>query len=331
MDIVHADNEKTEIGFIEDYIKLDAEIALEADIDNNRFDLTMDESAWESAPIECGHYVYIPYTEWGGPVEKIKHSTKTGQIILSGPTWRGMLTRKIVEPPSGAAYLVISNVEANAALAIMVGDKLGDFFVISSENMETVVSGSFRYSVLLDAIGNAFSPSGLALACAFDNIQRKAVIQARAIKDYSSLVDLSQDYGIYLTSQEGGLEAYNHVIALGRGELTEREVLHVYRLNNGTITTTNPGNRGEKDLCTTYDYPNAESMDELLKGATKKLRECVPLRSVEMDTSEAGLVLELGDKVSARDRLTGLVTVATVKQKTLVITATGERIQTKVG
>lgn len=331
MDLIHANGEKTEIGFVDDFVKFDAEISAEATVEKNRFDLTMDESVWAREPIECGHYLYVPGTEWGGPVEKIKHSTKTGQIVLSGPTWRGMLARKIVEPPSGASYLVLNHVEANAALLNLIGDKFGDFFEIDSATTGITISGEFRYAVLLAAIEAAFGASALAIACAYDNVARKARIGARQIEDYSSLVDLSQDYGIYLTSQEGGLESYNHAIALGRGELTDREVIHVYRLDNGTITTTDPGNRGERDLCTIYDYPNAESSEELLKGAKKLLRESVPARSVEMDTSETGLSLELGDKVSARDRLTGLVTVATVKGKTLVVTATEDKIQTKVG
>lgn len=331
MDLIHATDEKIEVGEVKDFVKYDAEISLDPTVKKNSFALTMDESVWESSPIREGHFVYIPNSEWGGPIEHVKHSTKTAQITLSGPTWRGMLARKIVEPPTGSAYLTLSAVEANAALQILFGDKFGDFFAISSVETEIAVSGSYRYTQLLTAIGDTFTPAGLALVCGYDNITRNATVAARKIADYSSLVELSQDYGIYLTSNSGGLETYNHVIALGRGELTERQVIHVYRLDDGTITTNNPGNRGRKDLCTTYDYSNAESEEELVKGATKFLSENAPLRSVDMDTAEITLSLELGDKISARDRLTGLVTTATVKNKTLVISDSGEKIETKVG
>jgi hypothetical protein len=331
MDLIHANAEKTEIGFIDDFIKFDAEITRTADIKDNQFVLTLDENVWGDSPILKGHFVYIPFTEWGGPVEHIKHSTKSAQITLTGPTWRGMLTRKIIEPPAGEAYRTISNMEASAALRLVIGDMFGDYFRISDMNTEIAVSGSWRYTNLLSGIMDMFARSGLALSCAYDNTICKAILQARKITDYSRYVDLSQDYGIHLTSQQGGLEAFNHIIALGRGELTDREVIHLYRLDDGTITQTPPGNRGEKDLCTTYDYSSAESTEELIKGAAKRLEECVPVGSVEMDTSATDKPLELGDRVSARDRLTGFVTTATVQRKILVKTANGETIETKVG
>lgn len=331
MDLIHADDERTEIGAVTDFIKYDAEISLEPTVDKNSFALTMDESVWSASPIREGHFIYIPFTEWGGPVERVKHSTKTAQITLSGPTWRGMLARKIVEPPPGEAYLLLRQVEANAALRQLLGDKFSDFFVFSDEDTEIAVSGDYRYTQLLTGIYDTFSPSGLSLVCAYDNQIKRATVRARKIDDYSSRVDLSQDYGIYLTSTQGGLEAYNHVIALGKGELTERQVVHLYRLDDGSITTQSPGSRGEKDLCTVYDYSSAESLDELIKGGKKRLEEFAPARSVEMDTAEITLSLELGDKVSARDRLTGLVTTATVKNKVLVSSDSGENIETKVG
>lgn len=331
MDLIHANDEKTEIGVITDFIKYDAEISLEPTVEKNSFALTMDESVWNNSPIRTGHFVYIPFTEWGGPVEKIKHSTKTAQITLSGPTWRGMLARKIIEPPPGEAYLTLRQIEANRAIQQLVGDKFGDFFVFSNENTKTAVSGEYRYTQLLTGIYDTFSSSGLSIVCAYDNERKKATIRARKISDYSSRVDLSQDYGIYLTSTQGGLETYNHIIALGKGELTERQVVHLYRLDDGTITTQSPGSRGEKDLCTVYDYSSVESLDELIKGGKKRLEELAPARSVEMDTAEITLSLELGDKVSARDRLTGLVTSAIVKNKVLVSSASGENIETKVG
>lgn len=331
MDLIYADENKEEIGFISDFVKLDAEIDLDADIGKNRFDLTMDESVWEKSPIRIGHYLYVPQTEWGGPVELIKHITKSGQIILSGPTWRGMVTRKVIEPPAGQTHMDISGMEANVMLQHLISDQFGDLISISEENSDRQVSGRYRYTVLLEGIETALQAAGMALSCAYDNIARRVIMSARIINDHSSLVDLSQDYGIYLTSREGGIEAYNHVIALGRGEMLEREILHLYRLDNGEITTESPGHLGARDIVRVYDYSNAESSEELFRGAKKLLEESAPLRTVEMDTAETDLTLSLGDKVSARDRLTGLVTVATVRNQTLVITATGEKIETKVG
>lgn len=82
---------------------------------------------------------------------------------------------------------------------------------------------------------------------------------------------------------------------------------------------------------TTFDYPNAESRDELVKSAKKQLEALAPMRSIEMDTSEMGVPLELGDLVSGRDRVTGLVTTKAISNVILTITASGEKLETKVG
>ena len=44
-----------------------------------------------------------------------------------------------------------------------------------------------------------------------------------------------------------------------------------------------------------------------------------------------GVSLELGDLVSGRDRVTGLVTTKAISNVILTITASGEKLETKVG
>ena len=323
MDIIHADAERHEIGFIQDFTKFDAEISQTPTLDRNQFVLTMDEDDYLESGITDGAFVYIPFSEFGGQVDEIKHASKQGQVTISGATWRGLLCRKIVEPTTGAAYLTINKTEPNKALQTLIGDRFGDFFDVGGEEIKgAVVSGEFRFQTLLDAIVSSFSDAHLEISCIYDNIQKKVRVFPRKVSDYSSLVDLSQDYGV---------STYNHIIALGRGELTEREVVHLYRLENGTITETSPGNLGLADRVTTFDYPNAESRDELVKSAKKQLEALAPMRSIEMDTSEMGVPLELGDLVSGRDRVTGLVTTKAISNVILTITASGEKLETKVG
>ena len=332
MDIIHADADRNEIGFIRDFKKFDAEISQTPKLDRNQFVLTMDEDDYLESGITDEDFVYIPFSEFGGQVDEIKHASKQGQVTISGATWRGLLCRKIVEPPTGAPYLTISKTEPNKALKMLIGDRFGDFFDVGGEEIkDAVVSGEFRFQTLLDAIVSSFSDARLEISCIYDNIQKKVRVFPRMVSDYSSLVDLSQDYGVHMTTKLGGVSTYNHIIALGRGELTEREVVHLYRLENGTITETSPGNLGLADRVTTFDYPNAESRDELIKSAKKQLEALAPMRSIEMDTSEMGVSLELGDLVSGRDRVTGLVTTKAISNVILTIAASGEKLETKVG
>ena len=236
MDIIHADADRHEIGFIRDFKKFDAEISQTPKLDRNQFVLTMDEDDYLESGITDEDFVYIPFSEFGGQVDEIKHASKQGQVTISGATWRGLLCRKIVEPPTGAPYLTISKTEPNKALKMLIGDRFGDFFDVGGEEIkDAVVSGEFRFQTLLDAIVSSFSDARLEISCIYDNIQKKVRVFPRMVSDYSSLVDLSQDYGVHMTTKLGGVSTYNHIIALGRGELTEREVVHLYRLENGTI------------------------------------------------------------------------------------------------
>lgn len=157
-------------------------------------------------------------------------------------------------------------------------------------------------------------------------------LSARAIVDNSATVDLSQDYGLPLKSFAGRIDDYNHVIALGAGELLDRDILHVYRLSDGTITTTAQDWAGTAlDVVTTYDYTNPETDDALLTGATELLNGYAPLNGVEIDPDDYGVTLLMGDIVGARDRLTGLSGTARVVGKILTINKDGTKIQTKVG
>ena len=331
MDLIHADENLVEIGYVREIDQFDAEVTQEtdADIHRNSFSLTISDKVWEADPIEKGHYIYSPGTEFGGLVESIVHSTKRQQITVSGVTWRGMLFRKVIEPPTGEAYRIVSG-EANAAIEGLLDDALGTLFTVSISDSGITVSRQFRYTNLLLGIEQMLGEAGGALEIEFNQATKKVNLSVRAVVDYSASIDLSQDYGVDMVTTMGGYDRYNHVIALGAGELTAREVIHVYRLANGTLTTTAPSWAGTKDdLVVTYEYSNATS-DELESGAKKRLKELSPLNQIEMDPSVDGLDLKLGDIVGVRDRLTGMSASAAVVGKIATISAGQIRIETRV-
>ena len=331
MDLIHADENLVEIGYVREIDQFDAEVTQEtdADIHRNSFSLTISDKVWEADPIEKGHYIYAPGTEFGGKVELVKHSTARQQVTVSGVTWRGMLFRKIIEPPSGSDYKTITAMEANAAIHELLDDSLGTLFVVSAADSGATVTRNFRYTNLLLGIEMMLAPTA-ALEIEFDQATKKVNLSTRTVVDYSSSIDLSQDYGVDMVTTMGGYDRYNHVIALGAGELSAREVLHVYRLADGTLTTTAPAWAGTKDdLVVTYEYSNATS-DELESGAKKRLKELSPLNQIEMDPSVDGLDLKLGDIVGVRDRLTGMSASAAVVGKIATISAGQIRIETRV-
>lgn len=335
MDLIHAGSALAEIAFIRDLIKFDAQISqsLTATITDNSWELVIGDDAWDEDPINIGDYVYVPATEYGGPVEYVKHDTSQKQVSMGGVTWRGMLARKIIVPAPGASYVTISAAEANTALATLVGTELGSVISVSAAASGiTISSKTFRYTNLLIGSEDMLADEGAALEIVFSQALKKAVLSARAIVDYSATIDLSQDYGINLISQDGRIDAYNHVIALGAGELLDRDVVHVYRNTDGTYTEIAPvwaGTIADKQIV--YDYSNPETLADLKIRAEKKLSEYAVVKSMDIDPSEAGLDLPIGDIVGARDRITGMVTTATVIGKILTMDDSGTRIDTNVG
>lgn len=332
MELIHADVARRELGFVRDMAGFDAEISLLPDAKEagNSWRLMMGVDTWERRPIEPGGYIYINDAEWGGPVEKISHNTAGGIITLSGLCWRGMMARKVITPPPGKAYLAFEGATITRMLRQVVLPQLGELFTV--ENSGLIISASYRYEEMLRGLQRALDSVGCVLDCRYDSAAQLVRLSARPVVDYADTLDLSQDYGIDLVSSNGSLTGYNHIIALGRGELTERTVIDLYRLDDGTITAARPAWAGTlKDRVSTYDYSSAESTEELVKGATQRLQEQGHVTSLELDASGLDIPAQLGDIVGARDRVTGMTGKAPITGMILKMDSAGIKIEKRVG
>lgn len=325
MELIHADHNRTEIQSIQVFAVWDLVSGLAHEYAANNWQLNVNEEVWNALPTLKGHFLYEPETEWGGRVEGVN---KVGtEIQLSGPTWRGLLSRKIISPPSGQAYRTITAQDANTAIATLIGTSLGDLVKVKSELAGVNVSGQFRYANLLGGIHSMLNQYGLRLAVEY--IDRTVWLSAVPIQDLSSENELSQDYSVDISAEDNESEAYNHVIALGPGELAARQVIHLYRDDAGTISTT-PLPEGIEDKQIVLDCPNAESTEELIKSATEKLIECTPIKKIELEITE-NLALNLGDLVGGKDYVTGLAIVQPVTQIIRRVDSTGDKVEYKVG
>ena len=324
MELIHANASLVELRQIVTFEQWDAVLNLYDE--GNDFQLDLPESEWNAIPVEVGHYIYEPDTEFGGRVLGIKHVESVIQI--KGRTWRGLLIDKVVKPPGGSAYKTITSVEANAAILDLVGTSMGSLFAVSAVDSGITVSGSFRYQTLLWSLTRLLGDSDARLKVTFDgtNVELSAV----AISDLSANEELSQDLSSRLTASLDNSKAYNHVIALGSGELELRTVVDLYRAEDGTISTT-PNYPWVEDRQIVLDYPNAESTDELTAKATELLSaDYLPIESVELDVPE-DLSLNLGDIVGGRDYVTGLAISKQVTQIIRRVNSDGETVQYKVG
>ena len=327
MELIHANSSLVEQRIIDRFIQWDVRPSLANDPKKNDFQLDLDESDWLANPINRLDFVYEPGTEYGGRVYKIAH-TMNGKIQVYGRTWRGMLIDTIVKPPGGSAYKTITSVEANAAIADLIGSALSPVFEASTADSGIIVSGAFRYQTLLFCIQSMLAGSDARLKIELD--EDAVVLSAAEIADLSGESEFSQDITAPLQTALDDSMAYNHIIALGSGELTARTVVELYRQSDGTINTT-PLAAGVADRQIVLDYPNAESTDELTAKATKLLETTYwPIESVEADVPE-DQSLSLGDMVGGRDYITGLSVKAQIVEIIRTVNAKGEKVKYKVG
>ena len=277
--------------------------------EENSFLVTCPRAEWESVANDSR--VYIPGTEYGGLFKRLESDTKNNSVAVGGLTWRGMLQRKIISPPSGQDYATDSG-ELNAILGTRVSAAFPGLFVGSSESTGIVVTYQYnRYTTLYDGLKALLKSVGYKMQIEYDQIQRKVVVSAVPIVDYSSEIeyssDMSADYS--MTIDRTGI---NHLVCLGSGELKNRTVVHLYVDGNGVISQTQTF-YGENEIAEVYDYAGA-SRDDLIQSGIDQLKNEINLNEFSINL-ESEREVAVGDIVGARDYITGYTVTAPITTK----------------
>ena len=328
---IHANSSLEELRDITAIYEADMQVDIKsgANLIDNTWSMTVSEKVWSENPILEGHYVYAPGTEWGGPVTLVKHETASKRVTIQGPTWRGLLYQRRIYPPAGEGYKVYTNVDANDLIGSVIGQSYGPIFIFSGVSAGVNVSAQFRYQSYAVGLQTVLADAGLRLDIVFDNTVPAAKLSAKPINQLEE-VEISQDYGINFTSEIGNVEFANHCLALGSGELAEREVLEVYRVGNNYYTS-QPASIPTSAIRTVLlDYGSAESSDELLKSAIDRLEQTATKQSITISELPLGIDTNLGDQLYVRDRLTGLEALSEVTEKILTIKSGTTKIDTNI-
>lgn len=254
-----------------------------------------------------GNLVYIPDTEYGGIIGKVLTSTTLDYVELKGYTWRGRLAYKAIEPPSGKDYKVVSG-ELNKVLKVLIEPEFDGLYVVSSEDTGISVSNyQFdRYCTLLEGVTKMLNSVGYRL-----DIQHKrekgipgyVLIRAVPIVDYSDQIELSKDCGLNYT-MEDIRDGVNHLIIIGKGELQDRNVFHLYAWPDGSIKKTQYYT-GLDEIVQVYENTSTET-DQLEDQSLDKLTELMSKKKFSMDVEKLGIDVGIGDIVGGRDYLTGM-------------------------
>lgn len=277
--------------------------------EENSFLVTIPRPEWESVANDSR--IYIPGTEYGGLYKRLESDTKNNSVAVGGLTWRGMLQKKIISPPSGQDYATDSG-ELNAILGARVSAAFPGLFVGSSESTGITVSFQYqRYVTMYDGLKAMLKSVGYKMQIEYDQVLRKVVVSAVPIVDYSSEIeyssDMSADYS--MTIDRTGI---NHLVCLGSGELRNRIVEHLYVDGNGVISQTQTF-FGENEIAEVYDYAGA-SRDDLIQSGVDQLKGELNLNEFRIEL-ESEREVAVGDIVGSRDYITGYTVTAPITTK----------------
>lgn len=248
MDLIYADDTGKDIGIIDAYT-----LDLSYGDDENNFELKIDRT---SHCCKEGYMIYVDGEEYGGIVDKIKVSTKTDEITYSGPTWQGVLERKVLSPDAGQDYLIVDG-EANNVLQELINRlDLADLFTADTIDSGIQIHYQFeRYVTGYSGIRDMLKDAGAKLKLLWSN--KRVVVHAERIHDYSQDEEFDTSQVDFEVSRN--YSPVNHIIALGQGDLADRAVIHIFADENGGIQPYATSDTPLRDS----DYITDESMKVL--------------------------------------------------------------------
>lgn len=275
--------------------------------------------------VALGDYVYIEGTEYGGRIDQQKINTGKGVVTSTGRTWRGILDSKIIEPDEGEDYYEITG-DLNYIIGqILTKVDLDGLFEEILDETTTITYKFGRYVTAYYGIIKMLAENGYKLSLTWGH--GKVIVGAIPIVDYSNEQELTSD--LFDFTIQKNTAPVNHMIGLGSGDLSQRLVVHKYVQADGSIGDTQYY-FGTDEITKIYDYPNAESLEELEVNTVDELKKYSVSDSFEVDTNN-DLDADIGDKFTAHDVTTGLSVTQYVTDKIVNIENDVVKVSYEIG
>ena len=320
MDLIYMNQKKEDLGALKDY-----SLDLAFGSDENNFECKMPTGNHCCA---ASFFLYMEGTEYGGIIDGVKVDTKNTEVTYLGRTWHGIMESKILTPDAGEDYLIISG-EGNAVLSALIARMgLGDLFRASEEDSRINIQNykMNRYIAGYSGIRKMLKASGAKLHIAFT--EGMVELSAVPLVDYTQDEQFDTDQMDFVIQKN--FHPVNHVICLGKGELAEREVIHVYADAAGNICEEQVF-FGLDEMVAVYDNSNAESSEELKQGGIDIIKESWNSNTVSFDFDADASVYDIGDIVGAREIVTGTEVATDITKKIVNIKRETITIQYEVG
>lgn len=298
--VILANENLRELGAIKD-----ANVTVDLNGDRT-FSVQIARSNWRPE-LTFSSLIYIMGTEYGGIIGEALTDTTLDYVELKGLSWRGRLAKKIIQPPTGSDYKVVSG-ELHTVMKELIEPEFDGLFVVSQEDTGISVNNyQFdRYCTLYDGLVKMLKSKWYRLQLSFRREQGEPgylYIEAVPIVDYSNRIELSRDCQLNYTMDDKR-DGVNHLIVAGKGELQDRNVLHLYVQEDGSIGT-QQYYTGLREIAEVYENTSTET-DELQSKAEERIRELMNKKTFKMDVAALGIDVNIGDIVGGRDYLTGM-------------------------
>lgn len=317
MDLIYTNADRVDQGVLSAYA-----FDLSFGSSENDFEITIGKN---EATLEYGSFIYIEGTEYGGIIDAKKSCTKDDMITYTGRTWHGILNSKVIEPNKSSGYMTASGYCYGVIVSLINSLNLNNLFSVSSDANELSVSSyKFpRYCKLYDGIVGMLATKGAKLNVEWKN--KKVQLSVVPIVDYTT-APVDGDSAVLTVEKHE--RKVNHLICLGSGELTEREVIHLYADVDGNIGDTQYFT-GLDDVTEIYDNNGSE---DLRSDGIKRFKELLAVDKAEISLLEDGVAeYDIGDIVGAMDIEAGVTVSAAVSQKIVRISNGAVSTEYKTG
>lgn len=304
MDLVYMNASKEDINVLKDYT-----IDLAYGESENDFECQVNIN---NNVCEAGYYLYFEGEEYGGIIDSVEVDTASETVIYKGRTWHGILNSKVLQPDINQDYLIV-NGEANTVINELISRMgLSALFRVSSASSGVNIS-NYKidryikgYTGILKMLKEANGKLNVKFKGGFVELSASPLI------DYSQDEQFDTDQISFKIQQN--FKPINHVICLGKGDLKDRRVIHVYSDLLGNISGTQTLT-GINEICTTYENSNTESDDELIKGGVDIIEKSFASNSVDFSFDSNEETFDVNDIIGAKELVTGTVVKAFISKK----------------
>lgn len=300
MELILANSNREDITDISSFANADFDINKEM-----KFKVQVARSYY-TQDMTFGSWIYIPDTEFGGIIENVVTDTTLDYVELAGRTPRGKMAKRIIQPAAGQDYRTVSG-DAHEIMRTFINGNYSGYLSVGENICVNINSFTFqRYCTTYDGLISMLKSLNRKMVCTFVKKTNQPVyvdVSSEPIVDYSDRIELSNDNRINFKLDDNRM-GVNHLIALGKGELKDRTVIHKYLDRNKKISASQVYT-GYEECTEIYDFSSAE-VAELNTKAEEKIMELANTSNFEMDVEKLNLDVKLGDIVGGRDYLTGI-------------------------